>query len=109
MLCSSECHVSQKASARCRSTPRDDVCCKRGHTLQYYVSSSPGRANTCDGCGRERIRAPEHVYRCEVCDYDLCQHCFAEGSRHRATSSTELTPRRLRRLGDIRYDSGNLQ
>jgi hypothetical protein len=64
----------------CQAAGDDNARCKMGHPLSYCV---PGRdtSNICDGCGREEIRAPEPVFRCERCDYDLCQWCYKRGAR----------------------------
>jgi hypothetical protein len=51
--------------------------CANGHELKYYLRSTPG-SNNCDGCGRRGIKAPEHIFRCEACDFDLCQACFGQ-------------------------------
>jgi len=61
-----------------RSGPK--VTCPNGHQLQKSVKSTPG-SNTCDKCGRTKIVPPEHVFRCEQCDYDLCQKCYADARK----------------------------
>jgi hypothetical protein len=38
--------------------------------------SDSNYGNSCDGCGRRGIKAPECVWRCDKCDYDLCQKCY---------------------------------
>jgi hypothetical protein len=52
--------------------------CKNGHALEYHVDNENG--NSCDVCGRRGIKAPENVWRCEKCDYDLCKKCFDEAA-----------------------------
>jgi len=51
--------------------------CPNGHDLKPYVNPKPGLANNCNaGCGRTGIQAPEQIYRCELCDFDVCQACY---------------------------------
>jgi hypothetical protein len=50
--------------------------CAKGHCLQPYVSEMEEEGNICDGCGRMGIVHPERIFRCEQCDFDLCQACF---------------------------------
>jgi len=33
--------------------------------------------HTCNLCRRRHIKAPEPVYRCDKCDFDLCEDCYA--------------------------------
>lgn len=49
--------------------------CAKGHDLCRYVRS---KEHICDGCGRRGIQAPEHIYRCAECDFDLCQACYGD-------------------------------
>jgi len=52
--------------------------CDNGHPLQYKVPGSKVRgskAKTCDACGQQGIRPSEPIYRCDACDYGVCEHC----------------------------------
>lgn len=76
--------------------------CSRGHGLSQHVRDMFG-STICNSCGRAGIRPPEHVFRCELCDFDLCQSCY----RSRGASScpvpltTALTsPRPARAAGE---------
>merc|ERR1712110_183600 len=51
--------------------------CGKGHPLAPFTNT-PGSENSCDGCGRCGICPPEQVFRCELCDFDLCRTCNAQ-------------------------------
>lgn len=53
------------------------VTCKSGHELGLYVRKTLGANNCNGGCGRRGINPPEKIYRCEVCDFDLCMQCYS--------------------------------
>jgi hypothetical protein len=64
--------------------------CPKEHTLKHTQigdATSGYSVHGCDGCRRENIRAPERIYRCTACDYDLCPACcklsaFSDKSHH---------------------------
>eukprot|EP00930_Biecheleria_cincta_P087641 TRINITY_DN76871_c0_g1_i1.p1 TRINITY_DN76871_c0_g1~~TRINITY_DN76871_c0_g1_i1.p1 ORF type:complete len:644 (-),score=104.49 TRINITY_DN76871_c0_g1_i1:91-2022(-) len=49
--------------------------CPQGHPLTIYVHSGTG-GNFCNMCNRKGICPPECVFRCQDCDYDLCESCY---------------------------------
>jgi hypothetical protein len=51
--------------------------CPKGHTLVEHVNTE-SFSNFCNRCKREDIRAPERIFRCKRCDFDLCQKCYAQ-------------------------------
>mmetsp|Transcript_1031 Transcript_1031/g.1431 ORF Transcript_1031/g.1431 Transcript_1031/m.1431 type:complete len:931 (-) Transcript_1031:120-2912(-) len=55
-------------------TKASEKTCRNGHALTRYVRDKAG-SNSCNGCGRKGIKPPEAVYRCQQCDYDLCETC----------------------------------
>jgi len=55
---------------RARNKAQSEKECPRGHNLHRYVRDGPG-PNNCDCCSRRGII----VWRCETCDFELCQQC----------------------------------
>jgi hypothetical protein len=65
--------------------------CKKGHNLNKVTvgeqeSGSGFKYHDCDGCQIE-VRSFENVFRCEVCNFDLCLKCFT--SRQIDSAKTE--------------------
>merc|ERR1711920_1098153 len=57
--------------SRCETS---EPTCPSGHKLKRQVACD----NCCDGgCGREVILPPECIFRCEVCDFDMCSACYS--------------------------------
>jgi len=55
-----------------------DPLCDKGHTL---IPCVPGidtvfPRHSCDLCGSGSICAPDTVFRCSLCNYDLCESCY---------------------------------
>lgn len=72
--------------------------CNSSHPLKIYIS--PLKKNVehvCDGCNRQGIRHPEPTFRCEECNFGLCQKCFGSEKpkkrhpRGRRNASPEAT------------------
>lgn len=49
--------------------------CPQGHLLTIYVHNTT-QGNFCNMCNRKGICPPECVFRCQECDYDLCESCY---------------------------------
>jgi hypothetical protein len=52
------------------------LCCDFGHKL--FAQTEPTTTNNCDCCQATGIEAHGTFYRCESCDFDMCQACIAE-------------------------------
>lgn len=78
-------YIAQWTPARCAETPPDGKKCKKGHTLQN-LGTSRDNGWGCDcrnepgGCkrGMTGFHQSHGVtrYRCEPCDYDMCDECY---------------------------------
>lgn len=62
------------SATRGRAAPKELVTCSAGHELKRYI----GEGNFCDSCGRQHIEAPEHIFRCDPCDFDMCLGCYGQ-------------------------------
>jgi len=67
----------------------DRPACQQGHKLQRYLVSE-AEGNVCDGC-MYTFHAPESIYRCFMCNFDLCQQCY----RHAKQPETEACSEEL--------------
>lgn len=50
-----------------------DVCCPRGHEIVYSERHKPW---FCHGCGRVSSACHMECFRCNRCNYNLCDQCF---------------------------------
>lgn len=56
--------------------------CPEGHPLEKFfvgVYTTGKTCHSCSKCSRQKIFAPESIYRCTHCDYDLCSECSGQG------------------------------
>jgi len=51
--------------------------CPQRHRLTKCIPGKTTRVpvHNCDACTRKSIRAPEEIYRCQPCNFDLCKNC----------------------------------
>lgn len=72
----------RRAAAACAGQPR----CGKGHELK--ASFPLNTVHSCDSCGRPKIQAPEQVWRCDLCNYDLCSSCAQMRFGSKATAGS---------------------
>jgi len=68
----------------------DRPACQQGHKLQRYLVSE-AEGNVCDGC-MYTFHPPESIYRCFMCDFDLCQRCCKHAKQPQGKPCSEEPP-----------------
>ena len=72
--------------------------CQNGHPLTKYqiyrgVGGSGFNSHRCNaGCQRLNIKAPECIWRCKTCDYDMCHACWSTMSLPGTPVGTPIGP-----------------
>lgn len=85
----------------------EQKACPKGHVLvQFRDSNYYSYGVTCDRCCRQAIKSPEHVWRCETCNWDLCQKCYAQALS--STHGVEIDAERVRERSRSRDFSSRL-
>ena len=73
--------VHKKTLSKKDATCNRVVKCKRGHELQSDVAEQPV-LYSCNNCGEETLgqKGSEEIFRCDICDYDICTKCHLRQS-----------------------------
>lgn len=71
--------------------------CRNGHELRRSVPGKDTRfpVHSCDICNKQGIKDP--VYRCEQCDFDMCEKCF-QGTSSCTNAEAEKLLETLRKM-----------
>jgi len=69
----------------------DCICCPRGHEL---VLSERYKAWFCHGCGRVSSTTQMDCFRCNRCNYNLCDQCYNAQVSDHPSASLRRSPRR---------------